>query len=89
VQIIIVLLATIVGFLLGGPIIAIAVLLIGLIIVLPNIMGIIAAVIGSIILLATLSTKFDISPSLLILIIIGIFVLIGLIKMYLKKIHLR
>ncbi|MDY0403560.1 hypothetical protein [Sulfurovum sp.] len=88
-QIIIVLLATIVGFLLGGPIIAIAVLLIGLIIVLPNIMGIIAAVIGSIILLATLSTKFDISPSLLILIIIGIFVLIGLIKMYLKKIHLR
>jgi len=74
---------------LGGPIIAIAVLLIGLIIVLPNIMGIIAAVIGSIILLATLSTKFDISPSLLILIIIGIFVLIGLIKMYLKKIHLR
>lgn len=67
--IVIVLLATIVAFLLGGPFIAIATLLIGLVVVFPNQIGVIAAVIGVIILL----TKFDISISMLILIIFGIF----------------
>lgn len=72
--IIIVLLATIVALLLGGPIIAIAVLLIGLFFVFPNQMGGISAVIGTIILLSVLSVKFDTSPGSLILIIIGIII---------------
>lgn len=79
-QIIIVLLATIVAFLFGGPILAIAALLIGLIVVFPNVVGAIAAVIGTIILLSVLSVKFDTSPGSLILIIIGIIIgIVGLI----------
>ncbi len=67
-QIIIVLLATIVAFLFGGPFAGIAALLIGLVIVFPNVFGIVAAVVGLII----ISVKFDIEPITLILIILGI-----------------
>ncbi len=78
--IIIVLLATIVAFLFGGPILSVATLLIGLIVVFPNVVGAIAAVIGTIILLSVLSVKFDISLGSLILIIPGIIVgIVGLI----------
>ena len=84
--IIIVLLATIVAFLFGGPILAIAALLIGLIVVFPNVVGVIAAGIGTIILLSvllgTLSEKWDINPdsliSIIVLVIIGLLGLIFL-----------
>ena len=74
--IIIVLLATLVAFFLAGPFIAVAVLFIGLAILFPNIIGIVAAIIG----FAMLSVKLDVSPGMLILIIIGIIIgLVGLI----------
>ena len=93
--IIIVLLATIVAFLFGGPILAIAALLIGLIVVFPNVVGVIAAGIGTIILLSvllgTLSEKWDISPdsliSIIFLVIIGLMGLISLIVSIMENVE--
>lgn len=78
--IIIVLLSTIVAFLFGGPLLAVAVLLVGLIIVFPNIFGTISAVIGvliGLIGLIFLSQKFDIDIDLLFVIIPFSFLVIG------------
>jgi len=74
--IVIILLSTIVGFIFGGPVLAVAVLLIGLAIIFPNTFGAIAAVIGAIILLSVISVKFDIDADKLILWICIIFLIL-------------
>lgn len=74
-HILIALVSAIVGFLFGGPILGVAVLLIGLAILFPGTFGWIAGILGAMIVAAVVFNKFDIGVDTILFSVVGVFLL--------------